>query len=292
MDQRPAGRVVRHFVRPDCAVREPGRVHRRRPVRHVLDRRAARRRKADPHRRRAARKVDREPDEAHERRGSADVRGERLLPVADPVGVRVRRVEDRQVPAVQPGRRQAGEAGSVALVATPADGERERRAGRPIRDDLAPVGDVQRDGASAARTRGLTEGQVVHARVRETKAACARGPTDQQQRCQVPLGSCVRRAVPGCDQALPQAVSLRLECALDPCRVGRAEVRATTRVDHGRMSPGTAERHEEDGCEEDREDLHHDHAASAGMYATLVGRVLGCAGIRPNPASATGRSAV
>src|SRR5207253_9106746 len=72
-----------------------------------------RRREADPGRGRA---VDGQPDEAHERGGLRDARGERLLAVADAGSVDVLRLEDREVATAEPRRREPRETGAVALV--------------------------------------------------------------------------------------------------------------------------------------------------------------------------------
>ena len=112
---------------------------------------------------------------------------ERLLPEAHAVPVDVLRVQDRVVAAVQPRRREAREAGAVALAPVDADVERELRAVGAIRDELAAVGEVERDRAAAVHAVRLAEREVVDAGVGQRPGH--RRPGGQQQRLQEGVGS-------------------------------------------------------------------------------------------------------
>ena len=83
-------------------------------------------------------------DEADERRYPGDPRRERLLLVANTVGG-VLGLEDRQVAVVERWSGEPLEAGSVGRKAPASDGDAQVGAVGRLGEDLAPVGDVQRN---------------------------------------------------------------------------------------------------------------------------------------------------
>ena len=137
-------------------------------------------------------RVDVELHEADDGACAVGAADERLLPVLDAVRVDVGGLHDRQIALGEPGRMEPLGAGAVPLPAV-ADVERETRAADVARDDLAPVGDVEREhrrpvGAEAERERHVVEaGRCQRALPRAgSRAAAARGtaaPPRASARC-------------------------------------------------------------------------------------------------------------
>ena len=119
-------------------------------------------------------RVDDQPDEADERPRLRDPRRKRLLPVADALRVDVRGLEDRQVAVREARRRQARQAGAVALACTAADRDRQARPVGELRDDLAPVGDVELHLRPRRRSRGAVRRRG--SRRRSRSGASGQGP--------------------------------------------------------------------------------------------------------------------
>src|SRR5216684_7031109 len=91
--------------------------------------------------------VDGEPHEADKRVVLRNSSSERFLVVPNSGRVGVTALEDRQVPRVQTGRRQAGKAGSVTLTPVHTDINAQLPPVNAFRDDLTSIGDVEGGGA-------------------------------------------------------------------------------------------------------------------------------------------------
>ena len=117
---------------------------------------------------------------------------ERLLRVAHAARVDVGRPKDGQPAARKPRRAQARQARPVALP-TVTDEEREARSAGAPRDDLAPVGDVERERLRAVEAQRICEREVVRAGGRQRPAAAPeRIPERREQRPDCRIGGSPR----------------------------------------------------------------------------------------------------
>ena len=119
-------------------------------------------------------RVDGQMDEADDRPCAGDPARERLLRVPHAVGVRVRGLDDRQVAVGERRERRARETRAVPLATRAADEDREARPVDASRDDLAPVGDVQRERRRRVDVGRVREREVVDAAARQRAPAALR----------------------------------------------------------------------------------------------------------------------
>ena len=233
-DRLPARGVVVGRVDPPHRAAAPGRVQR-------PPRRDARAPGGEAHRS-ARGHVD--ADVADERPPER----ERLLPVAAAAGIAVARLEDRQVAAGERRRAEAREARAEALCAGRADGDCERAAADALREDLAPVCDVQRDGAGAARAVRLCEREVVDARGGQRPAA---GAACVEERPQVAPRAGVRRAAGRGEQPVTPEIGVRAECGERAAGVRAARARRRAASAYRLRAGGRRRSHAEDRCQRD-----------------------------------------
>ena len=160
-------------------------------------------------RRQADRPGPAHPHEADERAGLGDPGGERLLRVAG-----VARVQDREPARGEPGGRQPRETASVE---PSGHVHLERRPARPSRDDLAPVGDVQRHAARAERPSRFGERQVVDPGARERPPLRRARIEDRRE---VPARSAERRSTRHVEQRIAPEIACGRERPRHARRVG------------------------------------------------------------------------
>ena len=166
-------------------------------------------------------RVDRQADEADQRASLRDPRRERLLPVADAVGVGIGGLEDRQVALGEARRLEPAQAGAVPLLAARADEDGQLRAVDTPRDDLAPVGHVQLHDARAAPAARPAEGQVVDPRVGQAPGLQPGGLANHHQRVQEAVNAVVGRPGRRGQQRVPPGVLTLRERLQDAGVVGR-----------------------------------------------------------------------
>ena len=222
--------------------------------------------------RRGASRIDREMDEADRRGRSVDAPDERLLLVPDSRAVDVRGLEDRQVAVGEPRRRQAPQAGAVPLVAGRPDRDGQARAADAPRDDLAPVGDVER-GRRAVDAEREPEREVVDAG-RGQRAPAA--PLRVEERLEIAARPLVRRPVRRGEQPGPPEIALGEQRPPHAPRVRRPRLRSGARGG-SRCRPGRSAADEADhraGRQQshEREPSSHDncHSHGEGRYMPIA----------------------
>ena len=166
-----------------------------------------------------------QPYEADQRARPGKARGERLLLVADAVGVDVLGLQDRQIAAAQAWGRQTREARPVALASSHADVDGEPRAARDLGDDLASVGDVELNSLRAVGPRGSAEGQVVDAGIGQAARANPCRSTHEHERVEVAAHAFVAGAVRRPQQRVAPDVLALGERGVHVVRVGLVELR-------------------------------------------------------------------
>ena len=130
---------------------------------------------------RRASRVDPQPDEADKRLRAWDPAGEGFLVVAHASLIDVGRPEDRQEPACKSRLREAEKTRPVALLPA-ADEDCEAGSVAPTCEDLAAVGDVERERLVTVEAQGLGEREVVGARARERGSASPTGVPERTQK--------------------------------------------------------------------------------------------------------------
>ena len=170
-------------------------------------------------------RVDGQPDEADQLAGAEAAHGERLLPV--PRAGRRRRTASpgsagsrRRAAAGQAGRHEPKRSWPSAPTKT-----FSARPLRGLREDLAAVGDVERDRVRAVHAERLRERQVVDPGRRQRLRLRA----GEEQRLEQAADRAVGRPVRPGDQRVPPHVLLRAERAADAARVRRAHAAARAR---------------------------------------------------------------
>ena len=190
-----------------------------------------------------------QPDEADQVAGAEAANREGLLPVAGARGVHVPGLEDRQEPVGERRGGQPCQARPVALVPARADEDLHARPLGGLGEDLAAVGDVQRDHVRAADAERLGERQVVDPRGGQRLRLRA----GEEERLEQPPHRAVGRSVRPRDQRVAPDVLLRAQCPVHAARVGRAQRLARAgRPLCGRRRRGGA-RHEDRGESSDEE---------------------------------------
>ncbi len=189
-------------------------------------------------------------DEADDRPCAVDPARERLLRVLDAVGVLVRGLDDRQVAVGERRERRARETRAVPLATRAADEDRQARPVDASRDDLAPVGDVERERRRCVDVGRVRERQVVDAAAGQRAPAALRRVHERREQLRRRV---VRRPTARGEQLVAPDVPPAARRCADPARVReRSARRALDRA--GRVpSCGRADAREHHGARGERQ---------------------------------------